>query len=288
MKVGFVLGIILLCFTSCIREHYSDCDYPEHLAFEMLDVPYILDSDTVAGYQPYYAFTERLDVFAFGGKGLDSSAKYGYEYCRENPIIPWNIKPQDYTFLFVANLFDPKMLDWTYDNNRLAARFSILDHREPPLLLVATKEIVEGNASLVPVRLNFLVSRLEIRLDNPPAWVNGMAVSVTGTAGMITNNYVLGDTTYIYKNITVNNTGPGRYRFGVNAFPTYQGRSAILNIRLTGRDQVRPLIVDDSRLHLLPGVITRVDLLFDAQENVTVSIEVDGKWEVVDEGQIII
>ena len=46
--------------------------------------------------------------------------------------------------------------------------------------------------------------------------------------------------------------------------------------------------MEDGRLHFFPGVITRVEIVYDADEKITISIRTDGKWEVIDGGSIII
>lgn len=82
--------------------------------------------------------------------------------------------------------------------------------------------------------------------------------------------------------------GENIYRTGVNTFPTYPDLPALLNVRLVGTQAVAPIIVDDSRLHLIPGNITQIDIVFENEGHLKLSIEINGKWEVIDGGHIII
>ena len=42
-----------------------------------------------------------------------------------------------------------------------------------------------------------MVSRLEIQLTNPPAWVTGIEVTVRDIAATVSTDFILGGTTHI-------------------------------------------------------------------------------------------
>ena len=94
-----------------------------------------------------------------------------------------------------------------------------MDHEEPPVLLAATSR-VEASKDSVSVGLQMMVSRLEIQLTNPPAWVTGIEVTVRDIAATVSTDFILGGTTHITKQIGFDNQGIGDYWFGVNTLPT--------------------------------------------------------------------
>lgn len=95
-------------------------------------------------------------------------------------------------------------------------------------------------------------------------------------------------TTHITKQIGFDNQGIGDYWFGVNTFPTYRDKTAYLSIGMQGGNEVTPIEIEDQRLHLIPGMITRLSIEFETDEKMIISIEIDGKWEIIDGGNIII
>lgn len=287
MKKGFISGLIVMLLASCLHERYSGEDCRARLLFGMEDVPYLYENDGTVGYRPYYVFTEQLDVFLFDQERLAGSENFDYHYCRTHPVIPLETGINTRYYLFAANLYDPKELDWKLENGKLEAWFKIVDNEEPPVLLAATGRIVPVKDS-VHVALRMMVSRLEIRLTNPPRWVNGLDVTVRDIAATVGTDFSLKDTTHINKKIWFDNQGPGTYNFGVNTFPSFEQKRAILTLDLLGSTATSPILVDDSRLHLLPGAITLLNIAFDSEDKITVSIEINGKWEIVDEGNIII
>lgn len=278
---------IVLLFCSCLRENNNGDDCRTRLLFDMKDVSYVYEEDEAIGYRPYYVFTEQLDLFLFSVERIDRSFRFDYKYCKTHPVIPVDADVNSGYYLFVANLFDPRELNWAFDQGKLKAWFSIVDYEEPPVLLAADSNLTVAQGT-IPVSLRMLVSRLEIRLTNPPAWVKGLDVNVRNIAGTVSTDFSLGDTTHIYKQIGFDNHGPGVYEFGVNTFPTYAGKTALLRIDFIGTTEVSPILVDDSHLNLLPGVITLLNIEFEGENKITVSVEVNGKWEIVDGGTIII
>lgn len=288
MKQYLLIGIVSLCLVSCIRESHWEKDCREDLFFRMEEVPYILDGSDVVDYRPYYTFTENLHLFVFSGERLTEMLSHDYAYCREHLLIPYKVDPGRYSFLFVANLYDQEELSWKFENGQLEAVFSIRDHEEPPVFLVFSNDITIRRADTVPVQLRMLVSRLEIQVENPPAWVTGLDISLSNVAGSVTSDFVLGDTAYIRKQVSLDTQGESTYRTGVNTFPTYPDLPALLNIQLIGTQAIAPIVVEDSRLHLIPGNITQIDIVFQSDGQLKISIEINGKWEVIDGGHIII
>lgn len=287
MKYIIVIGCIVCLSTACLRERYEDADCLRMVFFNMEDVPYILEGEEVAGYRPYYFFTERLDLFVFSGQSLERTVNYDYEYCRTHAVIPLVADRGERDFLFVANLYDPQNLSWRYQGNRLEGTFYIRDNQEPSLFLSAVVA-TRSERDTLPVNLQLQVSRLEIRLINPPAWVHGIDITVRNIPGTISTLGQLGDTTHISKKMGFNNQGNGTYWFGINTFPSYPEKAASVNIDLLGTSETAPIVVEDERLHLLPGVITRLGIAFKTEHDVEISVEIDGKWEVIDGGNIII
>lgn len=287
MKYIVVIGCIIGLAMSCVWERYDGADCRQTIFFRMERVPYIFEGEAAVGYRPYYFFTERLDLFVFAGQQLMRTVNYDYEYCRTHPVIPLSTGREKQDFLFVANLYDPQDLNWYYEGDRLEGRFSIRDHQEPSLFLaaVADSSLVEDSIS---INLRLLVSRLEIRLVNPPNWVHGLKISVRNIPGTVSTSGQLGDTTHITGKIGFDNQGNGTYWFGLNTFPTYRGKAASVSVDLLGASETAPIVVEDERLHLLPGVITRLGIEFETEHNLRITVEIDGKWEVIDGGNIII
>lgn len=285
MRAIIFTGLLSLLLLSCLREKYSGEDCRQNIRFQMLDVPYVYHDEEAVSYRPYYTFTEQLNLFVFTEEQLYSTAEYDYEYCKTHPVIPYDLEGDRYTALFVANLFDPKELNWAFMDGQLKTWFSIVDYEEPPVLLAA-KAMVEMEE--VPVEMRLLVSRLEIFLTNPPAWVTGLDLTVRNIAGSVSTDLVLGDTTHIRKQVWLDYEESGMYKFGLNTFPTYADQRALLTIGLLGASAASPILVDDNRLHLLPGFITRLNIDFGQDGKIVISVEVNGRWEVVDGGHIII
>lgn len=277
--------LIVVFAVSCLPEKYKGEDCLKEVQFVMKDVPYVFVDGEGVEYRPYYTFIEQLDLYLFAYQQLHESFKYDFAYCREHPIITPRVDYNSEQALFVANLYHPRELAWEYRNNQLEAVFSIIDFEEPPVLLAAIADVVQET---IPIELRMLISRLEIRLTNPPAWVTGLDVTVRNIAASVSTSYALQDTTHIRKQLFFDNQGPGTYQLGVNTFPTYSGNAAILTIKPFGVSETSPILVDDDRLHLLPGVITRLDIVYDTEEKITIAVEIDGKWEIVDGGSIII
>lgn len=282
-----LIGVISLLTVACLRERDEE-ECRREVIFKMEDVPYVFQGNETVGYRPYYMFTETLNLFEFTAERLQNTSVYDQEYCRNHSIIPYNAEIGEHFFLFVANLYDPKELDWSFVDGKLQAVFSILDNEEPPLLLAAQEMADIRENMLLPVELYILVSRLEIRIEKPPVWMTGVDVNISNVASSITSDFVLGDTTHIFKHLEMNDSAATTFWSGVNTFPSYPGTPALLSIQLTGIAEVSPILVDDDRLHLIPGEITRVNIVFETENQVKISIEVDGKWEIVDGGHIII
>lgn len=285
MKYCILIMIVWGCF-SCVREGDREYKCSGNVVFDMQDVAYVFLDDSVIGYRPYYEFTKQLDILAFRKGELERSVTFDYQFCRDNRLIPFVLPLDKYTFLLVANLYDPKAAEWHFQNGEFNVRLSILDHEEPPAYLASIKSTPRQLYTEVPVELKLLVSRLEIQLVNPQSWVTGVSVSVRDIAASITNDYVLDDTTSILKRIQIDNTGSGTYNLGVNTFPTYTGHAASLSVNLTGNSQIAQYVINDERLNLYPGIITRLQIGFDGIGGITVKIEIEGKWEIVDEGII--
>lgn len=288
MKKGLFVGGIVCLLLSCLREKYTGEDCWREVNFHMQDVPYALQPNGAVEYRPYSVFTEQLDLFVFAGEKLWKTQRYDYNYCQTHSFIPLHLERyQQEEYLFVANLYDPKELDWAFVDGRLRAWFSIVNYEEPPVLLAATSKINERQDT-IPVELLLMISRLEIRLTNPPVWVSGLNLVVRDVAASVTTGFHLSDTTHIQKQVWFENQGAGTYEFGLNTFPTYPDRQAALSINLLGTSEATPILVEDSRLKLLPGYVTRLEIAFETESKITVSIEVHGKWEIVDGGHIII
>ncbi|MEG2790591.1 MAG: hypothetical protein RSA98_03245 [Odoribacter sp.] len=285
MRHYFWIGILGLLFVSCLREgEKNDCSI--ELFFNMQDVAYTFAGSEVA-YQPYYIFTEHLDLFLFSESQLYASNRYDNEYCRTHPTIPFYANQNPQFYLFTANLSDPKMLNYSFIDGQLNAVFSILNNEEPPVLLTAVSRFKSQCDSML-VNLRILTSYLEIQLIHPPTWIYGFDMTVTNIATSISANLNLEDTTHIYKRFLVNHRGVESYTFGMNTFPTHPNEAALLKIDLIGLNEVYPIAVNDERLYLLSGVIARLNIKFENENKITISVEIDGKWEVVDGGHIII
>lgn len=287
MKAIWSIGLCAFLLTACLREQNNTEDCRADLFFLMQNVPYVFEGEKIVGYRSYYFFVEQLELFLFDETAITSSYRYDYTYCRRHPVIPLTAEISPRWYLFIANLYDPKELNWTFQEGELQVWFSIVDHEEPPVLLAATSR-VESSEDSVLVGLRIMVSRLEIQLTNPPAWVTGIEVTVRDIAATVSTDFTLGDTTHITKQIGFDNQGPGNYWFGVNTFPTYQDKTAYLSIDLLGGSETAPISVEEQRLHLIPGVITRLNIEFETDEKMIISVEIDGKWEIIDGGNIII
>lgn len=281
-----MFACLWVMLAGCLHEKYKGADCFREVAFEMKEVPYVFVDDEAVAYQPYYTFVEQLDLYVFADEQLHRNFIYDFAYCREHPVISETLDLNVREALFVTNLYDPQKLNWYFENDTLQAVFSILDYEEPPVLLAAIADI--RHQSVVPVELRMLISRLEIKLVNPPAWMTGLNVMVRNVAGTVSTDYKLGDTTHINKQMFFENKGPGTYSFGVNTFPTYNGKAAVLSILPIGTEATAPILVEDSELHFLPGTVTRLNIVYDPKGDITLSIEIDGKWEIVDGGNIII
>lgn len=287
MKQLILIACLLSLSVACIREKHDGDACTQALAFVMKDVPYVFVDGEAVEYRPYYTFIEQLELYVFADSRLSEHFRYGFDYCRQHPVLPIAAPLDSRQVLFAANVHDPKALSWSFRDGQLHTDFSIIDYEEPPVFLAAVAAL-DGVGDSIPVELRMLVSRLEIRLTNPPAWITGLDVTVRNIAGKISDNYLLGDTTHITTQLALAYEGPGTYLFGVNAFPTYRDKAASLTITPVGPSTVAPILVEDSRLHLLPGVITRLEIVYETEEKITVSININGKWEVADGGSIII
>ncbi len=288
MKRWMINGWIALLLFSCIRENTCPCMGPHTVIFRMEDVPYAFEGDEVAEYRPYSVFTDRLDIMAFRGQKPDTTVTYGYEFCKTHTFIPWELLPGSYDFIFVANIFDHKAVSWDYEEDRLRLYFHIVDGQEPPVYLAAERSRNVYASSVLPVELRMLVSRLEVKVVNPPAWVEGFNFRVRRVAREMSLEGRLKDTVSITKYISFQPSETGEYVVGMNTFPTFPGQPALVDIQLRGNGRQAQLIVDDSRIHFVAGKIVRVSIEFESENSVSVSVEIDGVWEIIDEGKIII
>ncbi len=282
-----ILLSILFLTSGCLKEKPGEEDCKRQVSFVMKEVPYVYSGEEAVGYRPYYTFIEQLDLYVVAGQKPVKTGEYGFDFCREHPVITERLRRDASEVLFAANVFDPTMLHWSEREGKLCAYFSIIDHEEPPMILAASAE-AGRKQDKVEVELRLLVSRLEIKLVNPPDWVRGLEVRVDRISETVAVDYSLGAPTYIRKQLLFDRPGASTYWYGVNTFPSYQDSPAIVKIDLIGAEPVAPILVDDDRMHLWPGIITRLDLIFDDQGKVAVEIEIEGKWEIVDGGSIII
>lgn len=281
-----VLSIWFLT-SGCLKEKPEGENCSRRISFVMKDVPYVYSGEEAVGYRPYYTFVEQLDLYVVAGQKPVKAGEYGFDFCREHPVITERLDLDASEVLFAANVFDSKMLHWDDREGELHAYFSIIDHEEPPMILAASAK-AGGKRDSVGVELRLLVSRLEIKLVNPPEWVRGLEVTVDRISETVAVDYSLGEATYIRKQLLFDRQGADAYLYGVNTFPSYQDNPAIVKIDLLGAEPVAPILVDNDRMHLWPGIITRLDLIFDDRGKVAVEIEVEGKWEIVNGGSIII
>lgn len=67
----------------------------------------------------------------------------------------------------------------------LTATFRILENREPAVYLAAIRTADLWTISQLPVQLRMLVSRLEMKVVNPPEWITGLEFRVEHIAGKI-------------------------------------------------------------------------------------------------------
>lgn len=295
----WIIGCILFGGIACTDE--KECSREVAGAegrFKMQDVAYAFEGAEAADYKPYYNFTDRLELLAFRENHIDTSFVYDYNYCREHPVISEFLRPGSYYFLFAGNLLDHKLMNWQFmDSGILQAVFRIEDHLEPPVYLI---DILRGNLWGVvdlPVQLQMIVSRLEIKVINPPEWVTGLEFSVQQIAREIRirrNNYMqldgleseLSDTTSVYKTTDLKYIGPGDYWVGVNTFPTYKDHPAVVDVKLKGAEKVSQFVINDNRLLFRPGQIVRMSILFETESTIRVSVEIKEKWEIIDEGRV--
>lgn len=299
-RIGFISGLLLLALGGCINDK-CDCRTRGDIAFIMKDVAYLFEGNEVVGYRPYYTFTDRLDILAFREKERDTTFCFDYAYCKDHPVIPVKLAAGSYQFLFVANLLDEKAMSWNRTPaEKLSASFRILENKEPAVYLAAIQSADVWADNQIPVELKMLVARLEMKVINPPQWVTDMEFSVEHIAGKIiiwetfpseiSENFLEGeelqDTTYVYKSVKLDPTGSDEYWTGINTFPTYEGFPALVDVRLKGENRVNELIIDDRRLTFRSGRVTRVNVEFTTENTVSVSVEVNGKWEIIDEGEI--
>lgn len=302
MKIsGYLTISVLIClFTSCMDETSCPCLEEAEVIFDMKDIPYIFEGNETVGYRPYYSLVDRLNILTFQEQRLHTSSTYDYNYCKEHPDISMSLKPGSYHFLFVGNLFDHKMMNWKFtEAGKLEAIFRILDHREPDVYFVALSSANLYGFTELPLRLQMLVSRLEIKVVNPPEGVTGFDFSVHNIAREIIVEgknedsgkeipveSKLNDTTSVYKTTEFQYAGPGEYWVGVNTFPTYKEFPALVDVQLKGSSKINQLVINDDRLVFRSGRIIRLSILFVTEDSVTVSVEVNGKWEIIDEGKI--
>lgn len=299
-KVRLMMCLILCGLASCIDDKCG-CLPEEGIAFIMKDVAYLFEGDEAVGYRPYYTLTDRLDILAFQESRRDTTFSFDYAYCKDHLIIPVRLKKGNYQFLFVANLLDEKAMSWNIASGaELKASFRIVENREPAVYLATIRTAALGTTSQLPVELRMLVSRLEMKVVNPPEWIRGLDFSVEHIAGRIIIGETvpaefseiflfreeLRDTTFVYKTEKLSYTGPGEYWVGINTFPTYENFPALVEVKLKGENRVSQLVIDDRRLNFRSGRITRLSIEFTTESTVSVSVEVNGKWEVIDEGEI--
>lgn len=284
--VGIVFGILLI--TSCLDDKDCGCFRQTDLGFEMKDIVYSYDEDgAVLEYQPYYRATNRLDVYTFKGEVLDSVAFLNHDYCREHPVIPWNAGPGNYTFLFIANLLDVNALTYLWDAQKnLEVWLNIVNHEQPPGYLLALNRVDVYGSQKVPVELKLLISRLEVEVLNPPQWVTGFNFTVQNVARAINDKLVLRDTTSIDQYQPLQYTESGVYRVGINTFPTYSDYPAVVTVKLAGRADIKPLVIEDNRMVFRAGRIIRLIVEFKPEGTVKIFLNVSNKWEVIDEGKI--
>lgn len=170
--------------------------------------------------------------------------------------------------------------------------FSYQGGIEPPEIYHGLNYFNIGTDTSGLLGMGLLVSRIELTLKNIPAGISRIEAPVSNTSsGIGFYGYlkvILGDTTHIFKHLEVSGPVASTFGSGINTFPTYPETPALLNIQLTGGAEISSILVDDDRLHLVPGIITRVNILFETENEVKISLEVDGKWEIVDGGHIII
>lgn len=286
MKYYWLIGWIGLFMISCLDDKDCKCMGEGEVFFEMEDVAYIFDGNEVVGLQPYNRVTDRLDIFAFRKGILDSVAVYDYEYCQNHTVIPFMTPPGSYTFLLVANLFDRNVLSYEISPEKVIAWFRIIDHEEPQIYLSEFQKSTVYGQVFESVQLHMLVSRLEVQVINPPLWVEGFNFIVSHIAARISNQYELQDTTSIYKTVPLSSVSPTKGWVGINTFPTYPEMPAVVNIQLKGRGDVSQLVINDERIVFRPGRIVRLAIEFEGENSIKVSVSINGKWEVIDEGKI--
>lgn len=282
MKNLIYILLMALLFPACIREDNRGCGFS--CRFDMQEVPYVIDGSEVVEYRPYDRFTNSLNLLAFRNHQLISASYYDYEFCKDNRVIPFMSEEIPDVFLFVANLHDHKAMKYTFKEGRITTDFSILDHREPPTYLVAILDPVAD--SLMAVNLKMLVARLEIEVLNPLPWMDTLQIVISDVAETISDNFMLTDTTYIVKRTALFAVGEKQGWLGVNTFASYPGKPALLNISFIGESKQSTYLITDEQLNFRPHTITSLRMEFDDAGDIKISISVNGKWEVVDEGKI--
>lgn len=286
MKYYWLIGWMALFMVSCLDDKDCGCAATTEVFFEMKDVAYIFDGNEIVGLQPYNRVTDRLDIFAFKKEVLDSIAVYDYEYCQNHTVIPYVSKPGSYTFLFIANLFDRKALHYEITPEKMTAWLRIMDHDEPPVYLVDIQPAIVFGQVFSAVELQMLVSRLEVQVINPPAWVEGFHFIVSHIAARINNYNELQDTTSIYKTVPISLVTANKAWVGINTFPTYPGIPAVVSIQLRGGGNINQLVINDERLVFRSGRIIRLSVEFEGESSVKISLNINDKWEIIDEGKI--
>lgn len=281
------MGVFVLLFFGCIRESSDPtCDYT--ILFDMKEVPYTIKNTDTVDYLPYYHFLTQLNLLTFQNDKLYSISEYDYEFCKQHSVIPFNTDIYDNVYLFLANLFDERALSYSVKDGNLDAVLSIIDHQEPPVYLVASGKVNSETESIVPVDLRMLVSRLEVQVDNPLKWMTNMQIGVDRIAGKISGNFVLSDTTYIVKHLEIDPVGGKTNFLAINTFPSYPDKPAIVNFYFTGKGgREFTYNIKDDLFRFLPHTITLIRFGFGGtEEDVTISVSVNGKWEILDEGHI--
>lgn len=288
MKWIIYIGILLLLLESCVKESICPCLSEGGLEFRMKDIPVTIEGDSVETYSPYNKIATQIAIMGFYREALDTTLHYDYEYCQSHYILPFPLKTWgSYEFLIIGNLMDEKAMSWKYnEEGRLLVMFRIVNHEEPSIYLVANKRVNYYRPVRIPVALKMLVARLEVKMVNPPAWVTGVDFVVSQVADRITNTFQLQDTTSIYKSFSFQQGEQYASWLGVNTFPNYSNEPALVDIKLKGSERIAHFIVNDDRIHLQPGKIVRMTIEFENNTIVNISVEVDGKWEEINEGHI--
>lgn len=280
LMIIFIFGCV-----ACVREGDRSYTCQHTWKLDMLPVPYVLEQVDTVGYKPYYEFVNTLDILCFQEGKIVDKATFDYEYCRNTPVIVFQNDVAQPAFLLVANLLDPKAMSWTFDNGRLGAEFTILNHREPSVYLAAVAYGKEE--SEIPVQLNMLVAHLVVEVVNPQSWMKDVVIRVENVVGKITTNYQYRDTTYIEKSAPLNEDGINS-TVGINTFPTYPGHSAQLSISFRGDKATANYVIANNQVYFTPHGVIYVRIVFEDVNSIKVFMTVNGKWQIIDEGHIVI